>query len=365
MNRMMKTMLAATIVGAFAASAWAQDTMILSTSNTNPLYGDIIGRQIGQAAFTAPLYVWVTANTGDEIAPQSLGFTNETINGNTNPVPNSAAGMGLTYTVSGQTLVPGFSPPTANVFLLNGASMYNPSLGNVTFPVSAPTTRWDNVTTITAGSISPTSSIADVNAIGNSVALSGATPPVVTSDPASYRGLENVNAGATLGAGKDPQSLTIAGVSYFLAGEVDLSVTGFGTANLAISEGNPAIAQGATDIGPNGGANAKYTLGSTSVRVALAGDANLNGTTDLGDINLITNVANWQKPGTWGGLNGDVNGDGQVNLGDINIVTNVANWQKSIVGSSSISGVPEPASFVLLGLGTVALLVRSRRKNVA
>src|ERR1700690_3393362 len=79
MKCIVKSTLAMMIVAAIASHAWAQDQVVLSTSNYNPLEGTPIGRTIGQAAFTKAMYIWVTANTGDEIAPQTVGFTDETI----------------------------------------------------------------------------------------------------------------------------------------------------------------------------------------------------------------------------------------------------------------------------------------------
>ena len=215
--------------------------MILSSSNYNPLEGTTIGRTIGQAAFTKAMYIWVTANTGDEIAPQTVGYTDETINSVVNHVPNSAAGLDLSYTVSSQSLIAGWAGAATNVFLLNGASVYNPTLVGP----SPTTSRWDMVTpAISLGT--PAASISEVNAVASSVALDGSNPPNVTSSVTAFRGLENVNAGSNSnlnngagGNGIDPMSATVSSKNYFLLGEVDLSVTAFGTAQLAISAGKP------------------------------------------------------------------------------------------------------------------------------
>jgi len=80
MNCKIKSVLAAMIVALTASSTWAQDQIILSSSNYNPLEGTTIGRTIGEAAFTKAMYVWATANTPDEIAPQTVGYTDVTIN---------------------------------------------------------------------------------------------------------------------------------------------------------------------------------------------------------------------------------------------------------------------------------------------
>jgi hypothetical protein len=349
---MIKSAMATALVAILACNALAQDQVILSSSNYNPLEGTTIGRTIGEAAFTKAMYVWVTANTGDEIAPQTVGYTDEVINGVTNHVPNSSAGIDLSYTVSNQSLLAGFSPNTANVFLINGGSDYNPALTNGS-------NRWDAVSSQTLGT--PAASISDINAIAASVQLDSSTPPNIVGTTTGFRGLENVNAGSnsalsggTGGNGIDPASVTRGTQKYFLLGEVDLSVTAFGTAKLAISEGSLGIFQGSTDMGPNG--NAKYSVDSQTVTVTLLGDSDLNGQDNQADLNAVTN--HWQAVNqTW--ASGDFDYNGQDNQADLNAVTN--HWQQSIVGSSSISSVPEPGSIVLLGLGSLALLVGGRK----
>ncbi len=82
------------------------------------------------------------------------------------------------------------------------------------------------------------------------------------------------------------------------------------------------------------------------------GDANLDGAVDLLDLNRLG--MNWANEGGWG--EGDYNGDGLIDLLDLNLLG--INW--GFTGGGAAPAVPEPASVLLLGLGALALS-RKRR----
>ncbi len=83
----------------------------------------------------------------------------------------------------------------------------------------------------------------------------------------------------------------------------------------------------------------------------LAGDANLDGVVNQLDINKV--LANWLATGATWADNGDVTGDTLVNQLDINAI--LFNWL-AVAEPPEASGVPEPATLVLLVLGGLIVL---------
>ncbi len=91
----------------------------------------------------------------------------------------------------------------------------------------------------------------------------------------------------------------------------------------------------------------------------LNGDANLDGSVLVGDLNAVG--TNWQSsPDPWS--SGDFNADGIVDVADLNGLA--LNWQDSIPAAAAQTAVPEPASLLAMGLVCGAMsscLVRRRR----
>jgi hypothetical protein len=93
------------------------------------------------------------------------------------------------------------------------------------------------------------------------------------------------------------------------------------------------------------------------VRYTRQGDANLDGTTGIGDFSLLG--ANFNQPGKWN--SGDFNYDGTTSIGDFSLLA--ANYNQS--AASGVGGrpgaVPEPAT---LGLLTAAAVLGMRRRRM-
>lgn len=89
----------------------------------------------------------------------------------------------------------------------------------------------------------------------------------------------------------------------------------------------------------------------TLVADALDGDANLDGTVNIGDLTLL--AGNFGGTSNW--LGGDFNDDGDVNIGDLTLLAG------QFGNSIAPVAVPEPMSLCLLAVGGLTLL--RRRKN--
>jgi hypothetical protein len=88
----------------------------------------------------------------------------------------------------------------------------------------------------------------------------------------------------------------------------------------------------------------------------LRGDANLDGTVDVADLNAL--ALNWLGgPNAW--QLGDFNADGTVNAGDLNEIGQ--NWQASIRTLAASHSVPEPTTLLLLVIAAVSIVGKRPR----
>lgn len=90
-----------------------------------------------------------------------------------------------------------------------------------------------------------------------------------------------------------------------------------------------------------------------SLMLSKFGDANLDGTVDQFDLNIVQ--GNWGQTGLgWAG--GDMNGNGVVEMADQGYV--LRNWGWSRNSTNPLTSLPEPAVAALVGLGAVTMLRR-------
>ncbi len=93
----------------------------------------------------------------------------------------------------------------------------------------------------------------------------------------------------------------------------------------------------------------------TTFKQSLLGDANLDGTVDSADLNIVG--LNWQNASASGWSQGDFNGDGLVNSSDLNDVGR--NWNASGAAAAPAS-VPEPTGALLVMLALAGMLASRR-----
>jgi len=88
--------------------------------------------------------------------------------------------------------------------------------------------------------------------------------------------------------------------------------------------------------------------------IQVPGDANGDGKVTIADFLALQNHFN--QAGTW--ADGDFNDDGQVTIADFLILQN--NWGFGTASAASVPTIPEPVSFLLLSLGSLALIRRRK-----
>ena len=86
----------------------------------------------------------------------------------------------------------------------------------------------------------------------------------------------------------------------------------------------------------------------------LPGDANLDGSVDVGDFN-VWNASKFTTTPAW--CSGDFSADGSVDVGDFNI------WNANKFTSSDTALVPEPSSFGMLMISLLFAIRLARRRN--
>ncbi|HSV15266.1 MAG TPA: autotransporter-associated beta strand repeat-containing protein [Tepidisphaeraceae bacterium] len=156
------------------------------------------------------------------------------------------------------------------------------------------------------------------------------------------------------------------------------------TDNELLAPGDASVAEGLIVAGKlvSSEADSTHALGyitaggNMEVRYTLKGDANMDGTVNVGDLGALATSYNITGGMSW--ANGDFNHDDTVNVADLGALA--TNYNISMATGASAGGgaassiaspmavasgaaaVPEPASATLLALGAAATLIRRRRR---
>ncbi len=164
-------------------------------------------------------------------------------------------------------------------------------------------------------------------------------------------GTERVYRWEELAVGDD-QTLTV-GLDDFLQDNNAGTVEGLDVSNItqfhlqgSFSNGNPGLLLDLTFD----------NLALVSGSMGLSADFNGDGSVDLLDLDILG--GNWQMNGT--AATGDANGDGFVDLLDLDELG--SQWQQSASFEAALAatGIPEPGSLALLGLGGLAIMRRRK-----
>ena len=290
---------------------------------------------------------------------------------------NGTAGQKATYgTVlspvpGGGPLDTGYGPTghgTAGVAALTGTGGYASSNNN-TFVVS-PTGTFDAHGVNFTGVLAFSASFQADNGASQTSSFS----------PSGFFGLVNQLSGFTNGlltisndlSGAAAQGTITRGVGahasdYLMTVPYSASMQ-FGTGNgdKGILTGQPDPGNGNNPYPAGVGTAVFLDLHFTATFIAkanlAAGDANFDGIVNGQDIALI--ASNWLATDAAHKLSpGDVNGDGIVNGQDIALIA--SNWLATSPplpgeGAANAAAVPEPGTWILLGLGTLILAVRRK-----
>jgi len=177
--------------------------------------------------------------------------------------------------------------------------------------------------------------------------------------------IELTSNGGVAGTDHDRLAVTLAAS---LDGTLDLQLDGgysptigdsfAGIVTAGALSGNFATASNVVIDGRRGVA-VTYTGTTVDAQIGLRGNTDIaSGDIDVDTSDLTTSIINFTSAGgtgkTW--ANGDMDGDGDVDTSDL--TTSIINFTSAL--SDSSTAVPEPSSIMLLSLGMVLLMGRSR-----
>ena len=334
----------------------------------------------GNYSDTTKWLLGVVPNAGDAYATVgNLSSGAQTLNIDAATAISRLRFAGGNYTVSGGsiTMGSGFSEPRviaeAGNHTINAQLDVQKNLGvaaytgaeltltNVTYASNAL-----NLTKFGGGKVTvPGADLNRVDVRGGTLALPSTGTPVLKTKELRLAGtpaaptssLDVARGGAILDY--NAGSSTIADVqAQIIAGRAGGTWTGSGITSSAAAANSAVTGIGyaeASDLGITNFLGQPVDADAVILRYTRLGDANLDGTTGLGDFSLLG--ANYNQAGGWS--KGDFNYDGTVGLGDFSLLA--ANYNQTAPASLARPGaVPEPATLSLIGVAALGLVRRRR-----
>jgi hypothetical protein len=136
----------------------------------------------------------------------------------------------------------------------------------------------------------------------------------------------------------------------------------YGTLSVTVGAGQVNVLDEGRDPSQPGGVHQIESVLAGQLRILHPGDAGGDDKVDSADLSDLTD--HWKQTGmTW--AQGDFSGDGVVDSADLSDLTAYWGWSAPSPppGAPLGSALPEPISFILLGLGAPGLLCRRRRSR--
>jgi len=205
--------------------------------------------------------------------------------------------------------------------------------------------------------VSPGNSPGILSVDGNFTQSAGGTLEIELVSNGGVAGTDHDRLAVTLAASLDGTlDLQLDGGYSPTIGDSFAGIVTAGTVSGSFATTNNVVIDGRQGVAVT------YTETAVNAQIGLRGNTDIaSGDIDVDTSDLTTSIINFTSAGgtgkTW--ADGDMDGDGDVDTSDL--TTSIINFTSAL--SSGSAAVPEPTSFVLLSLGMVLLLGRSRARR--